>query len=128
MSDGLPSGVRRLLAGPIQSMEHLELLLLLARTEPRAWTAVDAASNLRCDATQTAARMRTLVDAGFVVETEPDGEAPQYAFGPTGKTTRADVQVLLEMYTARPVTLVRAVYDRRRYIADSIADIPIADE
>lgn len=123
MAEPLPNEVRRLIAGPVESMEHLELLLLLARTEPRSWSATEAAAELRLDPAFTEKRLRDLAGAGLASETRESEDAPRcFAFQLSGAFTRHDVSQLLDIYNTRPVTLVRAVYDRRTVVAQSFAD------
>jgi hypothetical protein len=116
----LPIEVRRLIAGPIESIEHLELLLLLARTEPRAWAADEASAEARLDPKFTERRLRDLVAAGLA--TEEAGRPPRFAYSPSRPSLRHDVGLLQQMYDSRPVTLVRAVYNRRTIVTQTFAD------
>jgi len=119
----LPIEVRRLLAGPIETMEHLELLLLLARSDPQSWDAQSAAAAVRVDPKFTEARLRDLVDACLAAETEdPATKQPCFVYQPQAPWSRSDVARLLDMYNTRPVTLVRALYDRKTLVAKSFAD------
>lgn len=122
-AESLPLEVRRLLAGPIETMEHLELLLLLARSDPQSWSAERAAATVKVAATFTEARLRDLVSAGLAVETaDPSTAAACFAYGPVRPWTRGDVALLLDMYNTRPVTLIRALYDRKTLVTKSFAD------
>lgn len=103
-------------------MEHLELLLLLGRTEPRAWSAPEAAAELRVDPTFTTRRLCDLVDAKLATVATDEHGVERFTYGPSGAFTRGDVDTLLEMYNTRPVTLVRALYDRRTVVTQSFAD------
>jgi hypothetical protein len=112
MTDGtLPPEVRHLIARHARSMEHVEVLVLLARTPERSWTAEDIRIELRLPETALSRRVfHDLLDAGLIgLEA---GEHPRYRFDPLSVADREAVRLLTIAYNERPVTLVRAIYER----------------
>ncbi|NOJ92925.1 hypothetical protein D7W82_34030 [Corallococcus sp. CA049B] len=118
---GLSSRVQRFLTTHIDSIEKLEVLLLLrARTE-RAWNAPAVALELRITEASAARRMAELKTGGLLLQ---DGEAQDaYRFSP-GRSE--DVQATAELaaaYSARRVSVISFIFsrpmDRVRGFADA---------
>ena len=97
-------------------MDHVALLLAL-REEPEAAHAPDAlAARVRLDREVTERVLREL-EAGQLARSENGA----FAYAVTG-VSRSTVDELAEMNRTRPVTLVRAIYDRPSRAAQSFAD------
>lgn len=67
-SSGLGADVERFVAQHIQSIEQLEVLLLLVRTAPRDWTADAIAAELRVAAPSVTQRLQDLERRNLVVQ------------------------------------------------------------
>ena len=106
---GLPAEVRLLIAGPLTSMAHVEALLCLRRAAPTARTLAEIAAEIH--AASAAAARRTLDDlvAGHLAQR---GDGDSWRFAPRSAELARAVDALATMYNERPVTLIRAVYER----------------
>lgn len=122
-SPGIPTEVRQLLARRLESVEHVDILLLLATTAPRTWSVQEIAAELRLDNGAVARRVGDLTTAELLSRHSTEqGREERYAFSPDSVATRRAVDALHELYQLRPATVLRAIYDRPRVIAQSFAD------
>ena len=117
MPDELPAEVRDLIARNLASMEHVDALLVLHRAPDRRWTSDDLAAELHANPPSVTRTLRDLTSSGLVAEAG-DG----FHFAPATPALRRATELLLEAYNARPVTLVRAIYDRPPSAVKSFAD------
>ena len=119
MSEPLPSEVLYLVHHYLPTMEHVELLLMLARDDTRRWTPAEAAAEAKSTVAGTHTRLRDLERAGLAVA-DPADEA--YRYSPATATFRNATEELRRIYNTRPVSLVRAVYERPPSALRSFAD------
>jgi hypothetical protein len=109
MGDDLPQEVRDLVARQLQSMEEVEVLLLLAQAAA-ALSVDEIRDRLRLPASALPmASVQRLVASDLVAE-EP-GEVTRYRYADKPGMRRA-VELLATAYNERPVTLVRLIYHR----------------
>ena len=108
---GLPADVIALLHSALPSMVHIESLLLLARVTPKPMTRWDIAAEVRASPALVAAALADLETARLVEPVAgPDGE--QHRFASSDDAVVRTVAALREEYDRRPVTLIRAMYER----------------
>lgn len=96
-------------------MEHVEAVLLLRRAEPEPRSAETVAAGAHI-ATVVGARrcLDELVAGGLAAAIgKGEGGGGEYRYAPRDAAARGAVDALAEMYNARPVTLVRALYALR---------------
>lgn len=117
----LPQDVRDLLARHLATMEHVEVLLALAGDEARSWSAVEIAAGTHTSAESVTARLEELVVAGFAVRA-PSAGGDSYRYSPRTAPVRNAVSSLEEMYRTKPVTLIKAIYERPASAVQSFAD------
>ena len=106
-----PEALPELLRRCIPNIDAAELLLLLARYPNRAFRASELPAELRpAEVTISAARsyLAGLVRCGLAVQSRG-----RYRFAPKNPRLTDLVQALGELYTERPVTLVRMIYTVR---------------
>lgn len=108
---GLPSEVRQLIARLVTTMEQVEVVLLLARSEGRALAVDEIRTTLRLPATAVAEKTFLGLEETGLIEREP-GSPPSWRYAPVTAVLRRAVDLLAVAYNERPVTLVRALYDR----------------
>jgi len=118
---GLPEDVCRLIDAHIPTMEHLEVFLLLLRASPEARTPTQVAMELRVDAGATATRLDHLHASGLLEVSADNGERA-YRWTPHSPAEAHAVEDLKDLYHARPVSLIRYVYERPRGAAQQFAD------
>jgi hypothetical protein len=116
---GLPPRVQRFLTTHIDSIEKLEVLLLLrARTE-RAWTAPSVALELRITEASAARRLAELKTGGLLLQ---DGVA-EYRFSPGSSDDVQASAELASVYAQRRVSVISFIFsrpmDRVRGFADA---------
>lgn len=96
----LPVEVRRLLGGPVDSLEKMELLRLCWRDPLKVWTVTDASARLRLPPELLGTACLELVAAGLLTATI-DG----YAFVDAGPD--APAATLCRIYDADPLLVLR---------------------
>ncbi len=108
---GLSPEVRELVASHLASMDHLEILLLLHGRAHEALTEEEMvrATGRPRELVRTAAS--DLVASGLLKQSGENPEA-RLAYDPRSEQLRMAVAELATMYNERPVTLIRAIYDR----------------
>jgi hypothetical protein len=113
----IPTDVRALIDRHLISMDYVEVLLRLRRDADRAWRALEIAMELRIDAKAAEQALHDLAAAGLA-----RSEGGSYTYAPRGESERKAVDGLATMYNERPVTLVRALYDRPAQALRSFSD------
>ncbi len=103
----LPENVRRLIAEHITSVEQLEVLLLLARTDGRRWTPEAVSEELRTSVTSARARLADLERRGFLTSTEEGCR-----FEPSMEQTREAVEALAGAYAERRYTVIDLIFSK----------------
>lgn len=114
-SSGFPPDVEQFVGEHLSSVEQVEVLLLLHRTAPKRWTALDTSRELRIDAVSAARRLADFQERG-VLAVEPGTQALEYWYASRGPA--AD-RVLVE--------LDRAYRDRRTSLINLIFSAPVKD-
>lgn len=122
MSDAvIPPRVQRFIATHIDSIEKLEVLLLLRTHADREWTARDVSLELRIAETSAAARLADLAVRRLV--TEHSGSPVAYRFGPASAEDSQDVTDLQATYATRRVSVISFIFskplDKVRGFADA---------
>lgn len=113
--------VRRLIAEDIDSVEQLEILLLLFQHPERTWTAESVARELRVSALSAGERLEDLTYDGLVVRV--DGSEGEYRYGPETPSRDEAVRGLATAYSERRVTVINLIFskpvDKIRTFADA---------
>lgn len=106
--DGLPEDVRRFILRHIDSIEQLEVLLLLWQSPERGW-AVDEVAQALCTRPPLVVRgLARLLGQGLLREVDPGC----YQYAPRGRELHESVCLTAELYRERPVTVVAAIAAR----------------
>jgi CRP-like cAMP-binding protein len=113
---GLSEALRQLVNRHLLTMDHVALLLALREQPEIAHTPASLAERVRLERAVADSVLHDLVTAQLA---RPEGDAFIYAPAPQVRPT---VDELAEMNRTRPVTLVRAIYDRPSRAALSFAD------
>jgi hypothetical protein len=88
----------------IGSVWTLEMLLLLRRSNERLWTPADLVRELRSSDTVVAEGLQMLTAAGLVT-----GTASGYRYQPASSAQSELVEELQRTYSAKPVTVIKAI-------------------
>ena len=120
LGGGLPADVAQLIADRVESMEQVEILRFVRAEDARAWRADEIALKLRIDPGSAARNVAALAERGLL--SADAGPPPTYRYAPATAALRDAVDGLAEAYNSRPVTLVKAIYDRPAPALKSFAD------
>lgn len=113
----LPEVVLALVRQHMHSMDHVAVLLALRASPDAELRSGELASLARIDTAVTTSVLADLAASHLVAKTTAAG----YRYQPS-EAMRDAVDQLAEMYNSRPVTLVRAIYDRPASAVKSFAD------
>jgi hypothetical protein len=119
-NDALSAPVKELLARHIQSVEQLEILLLLQSQPQRTWTADEVYEVIRSSQSSIAARLQTFSAAGFLQEVK--GPPPTYRFAPRHENLRSAVEQTASAYQTWRVRVIEAIFAPSMDPAQSFAD------
>jgi hypothetical protein len=111
MKESVDPAVRELISKHLSSMDHVELLVLLSADESRRWTAERAAEAVHA-AVRNIARVLEQLEVAGLLGREGSGDGATFRYAPSQPGMRDAVAALVVMYHQRPVTLVRAIYER----------------
>jgi hypothetical protein len=109
--------VRRLILEAIQSVEQLEILLLLAREPERSWQADDVARELRTSPRSGARWLAQLAKQKFL--REKDGG---FRFAPEDAGRVTQVEALAQAYVTHRVSVIDLIFNRPRAKLQGFAD------
>ncbi|WP_323382777.1 hypothetical protein [Myxococcus dinghuensis] len=111
MSDaGLPMRVQRFITTHIDSLEKLEVLLLLRSQSGKEWTASSVSLELRITDSSAAARLADLTERKLLVS--DGGTPPVYRFSPASSEDVQAVTELAAVYGARRVSVISFIFSR----------------
>jgi hypothetical protein len=112
----LSHAVRSLINHHMASMDHVAVLLVLQGAQDQSHGSSEIARQSRLESDVVERVLRELTASHLI---RRDGDRFQYAPAPA---MRGAVDDLAEMYRTKPVTLVRAVYERPARAVQSFAD------
>ena len=118
--DALPPPVKQLLARHIQSVEQLEVLLLLRSQPQRAWTATEVFDVIRSSQSSIAARLQVFTAQGFLVEEK--AATTTYRFAPQDQNLQAAVDQTASAYQMWRVRVIEAIFAPEADPVQSFAD------
>lgn len=104
-SSGIPEDVRRFLLQCIDSVEQLEVLLLLHRTPDQVWSPEAVAQALYSNTASIARRLAGLDVSGLVAS----DESRSYRYQPSTAALEDTVTLLAETYRERRVAVITVI-------------------
>jgi hypothetical protein len=107
---GFSPELDKFIAAELQSLEQLEILLLLSGNPHRWWTAKSVYEVIKSSISSVQDRLTELVNRS-VLKTETDSEV-RYQFSPASDDLWRVVTELREAYKERPVKVVQALYNK----------------
>lgn len=116
----LPEELSRFIAGHIDSVHTLEVLLLLHEKRDQAWTASDVLGSVKSSLGAIQNSLDQLVVQGLVRQTSENPAAYQYSPKNAGV-----VQLIAELSTAyaeRRSTVIQSIYSRPIRVAQTFSD------
>jgi AcrR family transcriptional regulator len=116
----IPEDVRRFLLKWIDSVAHLEALLLLRDNAETAWSLPAVAARLYLDPEEVAPLLSRLRADGFIVMTDPP--ATSYRYHPSSDEFSAIVERVAEEYAKHLVPMTKLIHDKPRMRVQQFAD------
>jgi predicted ArsR family transcriptional regulator len=117
----IPPRVQRFISTHIDSIEKLEVLLLLRTRAEREWTAHDVSQELRITESSATARLEDLFARKLLVSAA--GSPARYRYGPASPDEDKDIIALQETYSTRRVSVISFIFskplDKVRGFADA---------
>lgn len=114
----------------IDSIEKLEVLLLLRNRAERPWTASEVALELRITEASSSARMEDLAASALLVSN--GGKPPAYRFSPAHSEDVRSIAELAMTYSERRVSVITFIFskpqERVRGFADAFLLRPKRDD
>jgi DNA-binding IclR family transcriptional regulator len=107
VTPAIPEDVRLFLQQYIDSIEQLEILLLVRASPAEEWTPEAVARALYSNAASTARRLQTLHTQGLVTAGDPP--TPRYRYQPAKPELHATIARLADAYRERRVAVTTLV-------------------
>jgi hypothetical protein len=108
---GFSQEIKKLIASQLPTMDHVEILVLLQKIAPAAMTESDIVRESKRPRELVAKALSDLQEGGVVTDAGA-GSPGSYRYDPQSASLRAAADELVKEYDTRPVTLIRAIYDR----------------
>jgi hypothetical protein len=105
VSSGVPEDVAQLIAGYIDSVEKLEILLLLRGERDRPWTTDAVSRELRRNPSSVSRCLKQLSERKLLGGSAGDG----YRFAPPDAALEQQVTRLAETYATRRVSVIQLI-------------------
>jgi hypothetical protein len=109
-AQGLPEDVKKFITEHINSLEQLEVLLLLHNRQDKEWTAQDVSQELRLSPTSVATRLADLQTRGLLTVTESSN--PLYRYHPQKPDFEPTVNSLAELYPDYRFTVINLIFSK----------------
>jgi hypothetical protein len=109
-SEGIPDNVITFIRDHIESVEQLEILLLLHAQRERDWSAEEVAKALRSSSISAEKRLSQF--ATLKLLTEKKDSPNRYRFAPATESLGAVVGALAEAYLIRRVTVIDLIFSK----------------
>ena len=107
---GIPDDVARFITDYIDSVEQLEVLLLLRASGSKEWTAESIARELRINPESVATRLATMHAQGLLALVDEEGGV--YRYEPASSNTDRVVRGLADTYSQRRVSVITLIFSK----------------
>lgn len=119
VDSGLPNETHEFLVKNIDSLEELEVLLLLRSDPSRRWSVADVNERIRSSQSSVGNRLKKLMGSGFA-NSEDNGVTYQYS--PRDGSMDARVKQLAEVYRERRMKVIEAIFSKPLREIQSFSD------
>lgn len=117
--DGIPQAIKRFIFERVDSVELLEVLLLLRSNENKSWSAQKGSDELRANPTSIAKRLAYLEKLELAELDEKDSQTYRYA--PKSPALRELIDQLAEIYRVRRTTVLQMIFSPMKKAIDLAA-------
>ena len=108
MMERLPDHLRHFIASQINSVEQLEILLVVSESPSRSWTAQSVFKIIQSNENSIASKLQLMKRQGLVKE----GEKDTFRFSPASDEIAQSVEALKEAYKISRVSIIEALFSR----------------
>ena len=109
MPGALPDDLQRFITRYIDSVEKLEILLLIAKSPERFWSVEDIYQQIQSSRPSVQWRLRELNKEGF---TERASEGERFRFAPKTAELAATVAAIAGAYQDRRIKVIEAIFSK----------------
>lgn len=120
MSETIPEDIRRFILTSIQSVPHLEALLLLRGESTASWNSARAAQRLYVSDRTAEQLLADLRAAGFLVVSGQ--ENPLYRYQPSNDELRRMMDRLATIYARHIIAVTHLIHSKTGKMAQQFAD------
>lgn len=106
----IPEELLQFLRDHIDSVEQIEILVLLCQSGERAWTAEEVAKELRSSQSSVAKRLEEFAAKKFLKNVDPSVQ--RYQFAPADDAVKRRIEELKELYKVRRVTVIDTIFSK----------------
>ncbi|MFS8069915.1 MAG: hypothetical protein ACMG6S_26415 [Byssovorax sp.] len=107
----ISESLRLFITAHINSIEELEVLILLRATEERGWSAAQVSRELGANVPWIQERLADLASRGFLSVQEGES-GPLYRYAPSTRESRAQIEDLAITYKQRRLSVINLVYSK----------------
>jgi hypothetical protein len=118
MDKPLPTTLRQFIAGHIQTVEHLDILCLLAEDPSRDWSVLDAHRNIQSTEKSVQEGLQHFVGCNLLAKNK-DGT---FRFAPGSSELNRATMELIKTYRERRVSVIEAIYRKSKEPVRHFAD------
>lgn len=115
----LPPEIAREVDQYVDSLECLEVLLLMYRDGERVWSVDQIASELRIKSSTAARHLARMASLGLLEAENPSGD---FRFHPKDQARATGARVIVEAYATRRIALINHIASRALSRIRSLAD------
>lgn len=119
--NGIDADVKRLILESIESVEHVEILLLLRANADRGWSAKDVTQKLRNSEESAQRRLADLASKGALVQV-PGTDPTAYQYSPANEAQGRILDKLAKTYAERRVSVIELIFSKPRERIQVFAD------
>lgn len=118
VSDSFPPDVRRFILENLNSIDQLEMLLLLRNEPQRVWRPEEVSAELYTHPDAAQQRLKDLVNTKAVIE----DESGAYRYHPMTAEMAQTIDSLEQLYKRRRVTVINLIYSKSAPGVQAFAD------
>lgn len=116
--ENIPAHIKRFILTSIDSVPHLEAMLLLHADQQTAWDAKAMAQRLYTNDQKAGDLLSDLCKAGFAVAQS----AGRYSYGPISSELREKIDQLCEVYSKRLLEVTALIHSKTNKNAQQFGD------
>jgi hypothetical protein len=107
----------------IDSVEQLEILLLLQGNPSRSWNISELSVHLRSHRESVSLRIQGLLTKGFVSCLQAEGRPTSFQYSPPSPQVDEKIRILKDAYINKRITVINMIYEKiDRSVIEDFAD------